>query len=126
MRPAVVVRALLLGALLLGPGAVQAQSAGTLIAGPFTVTLPSSSLFAFSQSFNVPPPLAQSYLLRVELGTPNSLTTLSVKLNNVQALSLSDFAGRVTRVDKVVTLLLSDTIALQLAGATGTKITVTV
>ena len=117
---------LLLFGALLGAGSVQAQSAGTLIAGPFTVTLPSSSLFAFSQSFNVPPPLAQSYLLRVELGTPNSLTTLSVRLNNVQVLSLSDFAGGVTRVDKVVTLLLSDTLALQLAGATGTKITVTV
>ncbi len=111
---------------LLGAGSVQAQSAGTLIAGPFTVTLPSSSLFSFAAPFNVPPPVAHSYLLRVELGTPNSLTTLSVKLNNVQVLALSDFAGGVTRVDRVATLLLSDTIALQLAGATGTKITVTV
>src|SRR5438128_97848 len=75
----------------LGAGSVQAQSAGTLIAGPFTVTLPNSNLLAFSRSFNVPPPLAQSYLLRVELGTPNSLTTLSVRLNNVQVLALSDF-----------------------------------
>ncbi len=132
MRPAartIMQRALaglLLFGALLGAGSVQAQSAGTLVAGPFTVTLPNSSLFAFSKSFNVPPPLAQSYLLRVELGTPNSLTTLSVRLNNVQVLALSDFAGGVTRVDKVATLLLSDTLALQLAGATGTRITVTV
>src|SRR5712691_2786594 len=132
MRPAartIVQRALaglvLFGALL-GAGSVQAQSAGTLIAGPFTVTLPNSSLFSFSRSFNVPPPLANPYVVRVELSAPNSLTAASVNLNNTQVFKLSDFANGVTRVDRVATLLLSNTLALQVTGATGTKITVTV
>ena len=110
---------------LLGAGAAQAQSAGTVVAGPFTVTLPSTQLFSFSQNFGVPAPIQGSYVLRVGLSAANSLTSLSVKLNNVQLLALSDFAGGVASVDKVVTLLASDTLALQAAGATGTKITVT-
>jgi RHS repeat-associated protein len=118
----------LLGALALWAlcGAAQAQSAGTVVAGPFTVTLPNSSPFSFSRSFNVPPPLANPYVVRVELSAPNSLTAASVNLNNTQVFRLSDFANGVTRVDRVATLLLSNTLALQVTGATGTKITVTV
>jgi len=134
MRPAVRttsgVRAAgaLLGALALWAlcGAAQAQSAGTLVAGPFTVTLPNTSPFSFSTSFNVPPPLANPYVVRVELSAPNSLTAASVNLNNTQVFRLSDFANGVTRVDRVATLLLSNTLALQVTGATATKITVTV
>jgi hypothetical protein len=111
---------------LLAPHPARAQSAGTVVAGPFTATLPNSNLFSFSQSFNVPPPLAKSYIVRVALSAPNSLTSLSVKLNNTQVLSLADFAGGVTRVDKLVTLLTSNTLAVQVAGAKGTKITFTV
>src|SRR5712691_6542800 len=118
----------LLGALALWAlcGPAQAQSAGTVVAGPFTVTLPNSSPFSFSRSFNVPPPLANPYVVRVELSAANSLTAASVNLNNTQVFALSDFANGVTRVDRVATLLLSNTIALQVAGATGTKITITV
>ncbi len=68
-------------------------------------------------------PAARTIMQRALAGL---LLFLSVRLNNVQVLALSDFAGGVTRVDKVATLLLSDTLALQLAGATGTRITVTV
>jgi RHS repeat-associated protein len=113
-------------ALFLGMGSAQAQSAGTTIFGPFTVTLPSTSTFSFSRSFNVPQPVQGSYLVRLELGTPNSLKTLSLRLNNTQVFALSNFAGGVTRVDKVLTLLASNTLALSVAGATGTRIAITV
>ena len=106
--------------------AVKAQSAGSVVAGPYTVTLPTTSLISFSQSFSVPQPVQGSYVVRVQLSAPNSLTAASLKLNGAQIYSLSDFAGGVTSVDKVVTLLASDTIALSVAGAKGTKITITV
>jgi RHS repeat-associated protein len=112
--------------MLLGTGAVRAQSAGTTLAGPFTVTLPSTQTFSFSTGFNAPPPLAHSYVLRVGLNPANSLTALSLRLNNNQIYALADFAGGVTSVDKVVTLLASNTIALQVAGAKGTRITIAV
>jgi len=102
-----------------------AQSAGSVVAGPFTVTLPNTNLTSVSQNFNVAPQLANPYILRVELSAPNSLTSLSVRLNNAQILSLADFAGGRTQVDKVVTVLTSNSLALQVAGARGTKITVT-
>ena len=117
---------LLLLSALLGAGSAQAQSAGSTIAGPFTVTLPSTKTFAFSTGFKAPTPIRGSYLLRVELGTANSLTTLSVRLNNVQLYSLADFAGGATRVDKVVTLLASNSLSLSVGGAKGTRITLTV
>lgn len=120
------VASLVLGAALLGSGGAQAQSPGTTIFGPFTVTLPSTSTFSFSRSFSVPQPVQGSYLVRLELGTPNSLKTLSLRLNNAQVFSLSDFAGGVTRVDKVLTLLASNTLALSVAGAIGTRIAITV
>ena len=105
---------------------VKAQSAGTTIAGPFTVTLPSSQTFSFSTGFRVPTPVKGSYVLRVALGVPNGLTALSLRLNSVQVFALSDFAGGVTTVDRVATLSASNTIALQVAGARGTRITITV
>jgi len=66
------------------------------------------------------------YLLRVQLSAPNSLTTLSFKLNDVQVLSLSDFAGGVTLVERPAVLQTSNTVSLQLAGKEGTVITITV
>jgi RHS repeat-associated protein len=126
MRPAVRWIALLAGLALLGAGSARAQSAGTTIAGPFTVPLPSTSTFSFSTGFKVPPPIQGSYIVRVQLSAPNSLTAASLKLNGAQIFSLSDFAGGVTSVDKVVTLLASDAIALSVAGAKGTRITITV
>jgi RHS repeat-associated protein len=129
MRPAVwwkVTVGIVLATALLGFGGARAQSAGTTIAGPFTVTLPSTSTFSFSTGFKVPTPIQGSYLLRVALSAPNSLTAASLKLNGAQIFSLSDFSGGVTSVDKVVTLLASNTIALSVAGAKGTKITITV
>jgi len=105
---------------------VRAQSAGTTIAGPFTITLPSSQTFSFSTGFRVPTPVQGSYVLRVALGAPNGLTALSLRLNSVQVFALSDFAGGVTTVDRVATLSASNTIALQVAGARGTRITITV
>jgi RHS repeat-associated protein len=121
-----VVAGLVLGAALLVAGSVQAQSAGQTIARPFTVALPSTSTFSFSTGFKVPTPIQGSYILRVQLNPANSLTAASLKLNGSQIFSLSDFAGGVTSVDKVVTLLASDTIALSVAGAKGTRITITV
>ena len=121
-----IVASLLLLSALLGAGPARAQSAGSTIAGPFTVILPSTSTFSFARSFSVPTPIQGSYLLRVELGTPNSLTTLSVRLNGAQLYSLSDFAGGATRVDRVVTLAASNTLSLSVAGAKGTRITLTV
>jgi RHS repeat-associated protein len=130
MRPAVrwnvVLAGVALGAALLGAGGAQAQSAGTRIAGPFTVTLPSAQTFSFSTGFKVPTPIQGSYIVRVQLSAANSLTVASLKLNGVQIFSLADFGGGVTSVDKVVTLLASDTIALTVAGITGTKTTITV
>lgn len=126
MRPAVRWIALLAGLALLGAGSARAQSAGTTIAGPFTVSLPSTSTVSFSTGFKVPPPIQGSYIVRVRLSAPNSLTAASLKLNGAQIFSLSDFAGGVTSVDKVVTLLASDAIALSVAGAKGTRITITV
>ena len=113
---------LLLGAFC-APGVVQAASVGTVVAGPYTVTLPNTKLFSYSTSFSAS---SNSYIVRVQLSAANSLTALSVNLNSTQVIGLADFAGGVTQVDRVVTLVASNTIALQLAGATGTKITVTV
>jgi len=126
MRPAIRWIVLAVGVALLGYGSARAQSAGTTIAGPFTVTLPSSQTISFSTGFRVPTPIQGSYVLRVALGAPNSLTALSLGLNSVQVFALSDFAGSVTTADRVATLLASNTIALQVAGARGTRITITV
>lgn len=126
MRPGVRWIILVAGVAILGSGSAHAQSAGTTIAGPFTVTLPSNQTISFSTGFRVPTPVQGSYVLRLALGTPNNLTALSLRLNNVQVFTLSDFAGGVTTVDRVATLLSSNTIALQVAGARGTRITITV
>ncbi|HKW36900.1 MAG TPA: Ig-like domain-containing protein [Burkholderiales bacterium] len=114
------------GLALFGTGSVQAQSAGARIAGPFTVTLPSTQTFSFSTGFKAPTPIQGSYVLRVALGAPGSLTAFSLRLNGAQVYSLSAFAGGVTSVDRGVTLLASNTIALSVAGTRGTKITTTV
>jgi RHS repeat-associated protein len=129
MRPATRwnwVATLILGALLLGAGGVRAQSAGTTIAGPFSVPLVTSQTISFSTNFRVPTPLQGSYLLRLQLSAPNSLTAASLRLNGSQIYSLSDFTGGVTSVDKVVTLLASDSIALSVAGVRGTRVTIAV
>jgi len=122
---AVKVLAMLGAATLFAQGA-YAQSAGTVIAGPYTVPIVTSKTISFATNFNVPPPIQGSYILRVQLSAPNSFTTLSVKLNGAQLYSLSDFAGGVTSVDKLVTLAASDSIAVSVAGVVGNKVTVTV
>ena len=124
MRPAVRWMVLVAGLALFG--SVRAQSAGTTIAGPFSVPLLTSQTISFSTTFKVPTPIQGSYILRVQLSAPNSLTAASLKLNGSQIFSLSDFAGGVTSVDKLVTLLASDSIALTVAGVKGTKIIITV
>ena len=43
-------------AVLFGAQAAKAQSAGSVVAGPYTVTLPSTKTFSFSTGFNVPLP----------------------------------------------------------------------
>jgi len=107
-------------------GAALAQTPSQVIFGPVSVKLPSSSLFSFSNSFNLPASVTGPYLLRVKLSAPNSLTSLSFKLNNVQVLSLADFAGGKTQVDRTVTVMTKNSFSLQLAGKTGTVITITV
>src|SRR6267143_5829649 len=111
---------------LLGFEAALAQTPSQVIYGPVSVKLPSSSLFSFSDSFSVPTSATGPYLLRVQLSAPNSLTTLSFKLNNVQVLSLADFSGGKTLVDRTVTALTNNTFLLQIAGNAGTVITITV
>jgi RHS repeat-associated protein len=96
------------------------------IFGPFAVTLPNTSVFSTANSFDVPASATGPYLLRVKLSAPNSLTTLSFKLNNVQVLTLADFSGGKTQVDKTVVAQLHNTFSLQVAGKKGTVITVTV
>jgi uncharacterized protein YjdB len=94
--------------------------------GPASVTLPNASTFNYANSFSVPASVTGPYLLRVQLSAANSLTTLSFKLNNVQVLTLVDFAGGKTQVDKTVTVQLNNSVSLQVAGKKGTVITVTV
>jgi len=79
-----------------------AQAPSQAIFGPVSVKLPSSSLFSFSNSFSAPSSVTGPYLLRVQLSAPNRLKTLSFRLNSVQVLSLADFAGGVTLVDRTV------------------------
>ncbi len=88
------------------------------IYGPVSVKLPSSSLFTFSNSFSAPASVTGPYLLRVQLSAPNSLTSLSFKLNNVQVLALADFAGGKTLVDRTVTAQTNNSYSLQVAGKT--------
>ena len=107
-------------------GAVLAQTPSQVIHGPVSVKLPSASLFNFSNSFSAPPSVTGPFLLRVQLSAPNSLTSLSFNLNNVQVLSLPDFAGGITQVDRTVTVLTNNTYSLQVAGKAGTVITITV
>src|SRR6266704_1072626 len=109
---------------LFGFEAALAQS--QVIFGPVSVKLPNSSLFTFSNSFSAPASATGPYLLRVQLSAPNSLTSLTFKLNNVQVLSLADFANGATQVDRTVTVLTNNTYSLQVAGKAGTVITVTV
>jgi len=111
---------------LLGFEAALAQTPSQVIYGPVSVKLPSSSLFSFSDSFSVPASATGPYLLRVQLSAPNSLTTLSFKLNNVQVLSLADFSGGKTQVDRTVSLNAKNSFSLQVAGKTNTVITITV
>ncbi len=109
------------------PIASFAQTAPSqVVFGPVSVKLPNSSLFSFSNSFNLPASVTGPYLLRVQLSAPNSLTSLSFKLNNVQVLSLADFSGGKTQVDHTVTVLAKNSFLLQVAGKTGTVITITV
>src|SRR5882762_3144109 len=102
------------------------QTPSQVVFGPTSVKLPSSNLITFSNSFSVPASVTGPYLLRVQLSAPNSLTSLSFRLNNVQVLSLSDFAGGKTQVDRTVTVLTNNTYSLQVAGKAGTVITITV
>jgi hypothetical protein len=119
--------AALLAGVLLGSYAARAQSAGDVLAGPYTVQLPSAELFSFAFPFYVPPSIAGSYVLRVQLSAPNSLTTLSLKLNGAQVLGLSDFAGGTTSVDRLLTLAgFTNTVSLRVAGKKGTRITITI
>src|SRR5205809_5148379 len=118
----VAVRLSMLAALAL-PIASFAQ--GQAIYGPVSVKLPSSNLITFSNSFSVPASVTGPYLLRVQLSAPNSLTSLSFKLNNVQVLALADFAGGKALVDRTVTVQTNNTYSLQIAGKTNTVITVT-
>jgi RHS repeat-associated protein len=111
---------------LLGPGAALAQTPSEVVYGPVSVKLPSSKLFTFSNTFSVPASVTGPYLLRVQLSAPNSLSTLSFKLNNVQVLSVADFAGGVTQVDRTVVLQVNNSYSLQVAGNAGTVITITV
>src|SRR5258708_30193675 len=62
----------------------------------------------------------------MQLSAPNSLTALSATLNGTQVFRLSDFAAGATSADRVATLAASNTLAVQVAGATGTTITVSV
>src|SRR5258706_9377142 len=111
---------------LLGFGAALAQTPSQIVYGPVSVKLPNSKLFSFSDSFSVPASATGPYLLRVQLSAPNSLTSLSVKLNNVQVLGLADFANGVTLVDRTVALQTNNSVSVQIAGTAGTAITVTV
>ncbi|HKC53687.1 MAG TPA: hypothetical protein VKC33_03480, partial [Burkholderiales bacterium] len=111
---------------LLGFGAALAQTPSQIVYGPVSVKLPNSKLFSFSDSFSVPASATGPYLLRVQLSAPNSLTSLSVKLNNVQVLGLADFANGVTLVDRTVSLQTNNSVSVQVAGKAGTVITVTV
>ena len=107
-------------------GIAAAQTPSQAIYGPFSVKLPSSKLFSVADSFSASPSVTGPYLLRVQLSAPNTLTALSFKLNNVQVLSLADFSGGKTLVERTVTVLPNNTFSLQIAGKTGTVITVTV
>jgi RHS repeat-associated protein len=107
-------------------GAALAQSAGVMLYGPFSVTLPSPNTFAHSASFSVPPSAVGPYVMRVELSAPNSLTALSASLNGAQVIGLADFAGGATRVDRPVNVLVGNTAAVRVAGAKGTTITLSV
>ncbi len=62
----------------------------------------------------------------MQLSAPNSLSALSATLNGTQVFRLSDFAAGATSADRVATLAASNTLAVQVAGATGTTITVSV
>jgi hypothetical protein len=107
-------------------GSALAQTPSQVIYGPASVKLPSTSLFSFSGSFTASASVTGPYLLRVQLSAANSLTSLSFRLNSVQVLSLADFSGGKTQVDRTVTVLTNNTYSLQVAGKTGTVITVTV
>ena len=48
-------------------GSAFSQTPSQVIFGPFSVKLPSSSLFSFSDSFSVPASVKGPYLLRVQL-----------------------------------------------------------
>src|SRR5581483_3719224 len=105
-------------------GASLAQSQPVF--GPVSVTLPNTNVFSYANTFTTSSSTTGPYLLRVQLSAPNSLTTLNFKLNNVQVMSLADFAGGATQVDKVVTVLTSNSVSLQIAGKKGTVITISV
>src|SRR6266581_2680022 len=102
------------------------QTPSQVVYGPVSVKLPSSNLITVSNSFSVPASVTGPYLLRVQLSAPNSLTSLSFKLNNVQVLALADFAGGKTQVDRTVTVLTNNSYTIQVAGKANTVITVTV
>src|SRR6267378_599898 len=123
---AVAVRLSALAALALPIVSFAQGTPSQAIYGPVSVKLPSSSLFTFSNSFSAPASVTGPYLLRVQLSARNSLTSLSFKLNNVQVLALTDFAGGKTLVDRTVTVQTNNTYSLQVAGKTNTVITVTV
>src|SRR6266853_1343267 len=123
---AVAVRLSALAALALPIVSLAQGTPSEAIYGPVSVKLPSSSLFTFSNSFSAPASVTGPYLLRVQLSAPNSLTSLSFKLNNVQVLALADFAGGKTLVDRTVAVQANNTYSLQVAGKTNTVITVTV
>jgi len=113
-------------ALLLAHAGLALAAPNQAIYGPFSVKLPNTKPFTTSGSFNAPASATGPYLLRVQLSAPNSLTSLSFKLNNTQVLSLSDFGGGVTQVDRPATVLPSNSYSLQIAGKANTVITVTV
>jgi len=113
-------------ALVLAQAGLALAAPTQAIYGPFSVKLPNTKLFSTSGGFNAPASVTGPYLLRVQLSAPNSLTSLSFKLNNNQVLSLSDFSGGVTQVDRPATVLPSNSYSLQIAGKANTVITVTV
>jgi RHS repeat-associated protein len=65
-------------------------------------------------------------MMRVEVQPTSGLTQLSVSLNEAPVVTLADFAGGVTRVDRPVSVLAQNALDYQLGGERGTAITVSI
>jgi len=111
---------------LLVVSSARAQTPSQPIFGPVSFKLPNSQTFDFSRTFSPTPSTTGPHLLRVNLSPPNSLKSLSVTLNNTQILSLANFAGGVTQVDRSIVIQANNTLTGSIRGAPGTVVTVTV